>query len=63
MWLQSFQTTAAKAGLPLAMYTNGTAGLESFINITSDPKIYGVQLSVNKVIVNTAVQSAAPSAG
>jgi hypothetical protein len=45
------------------MYTNGTAGLEAFMNITSDPKIYGVRLNVNKVVVNTAIQSAAPSAG
>jgi hypothetical protein len=63
MWLQAFQTAAAKAGLPTTKYTNGTAGLESFVNITSDPSMYGVRLSVNKVIVNTAIQSAAPSGG
>jgi hypothetical protein len=63
MWLQAFQTAAAKGGLPTTMYTNGTAGLEAFMNITSDPKIYGVRLNLNKVIVNTAIQSAAPSGG
>ena len=66
MWLQAFNTTAVKAGFPTSIYKTGGGppGLESYLNITStDPKIYGVRLSVNKVIVNTAIQSAAPSAG
>jgi hypothetical protein len=64
MWLQSFNTTVAKAGFPSSIYKSGTSGLESYLNITStDPRIYGVRLSVSKVIVNTAIQSAAPSIG
>jgi hypothetical protein len=63
MWLNAFNTTAVKAGLPTSMYKSGFSGLEAFMNITSDPAIYGVRLNVNKVVVNTAIQSAAPSAG
>jgi len=64
MWLQAFNTSAAKAGFPTSIYTSGTSGLESFLNITStDRTIYGVQLTLNKVVVTTAVQSAAPSTG
>jgi len=64
MWLQAFNTSAAKAGFPTSIYTSGTSGLESFLNITStDRTIYGVQLTLNKVVVTTAVQSAAPFTG
>jgi hypothetical protein len=66
MWLQAFNSTAEKAGfLPsMNLYTSGTAGLASFLNITStDQGIYGVRLSLNTVTVNTAIQTAAPSAG
>ena len=60
MWLSAFQTAAAKAGFPPSIYTNATGGLVSFINITPDVKNYGVSLTLNKVIVNTAIQSAVP---
>jgi len=64
MWLQAFNTSAQKAGFPASIYTSGTAGLTSYMNITStDPTIYGVRLSLNKVVVNTAIQTAAPSGG
>ncbi|HTY52164.1 MAG TPA: hypothetical protein VMB35_03110 [Methanomicrobiales archaeon] len=63
MWLQVFNTSAAGAGFPTSRYTSGTAGIESFINISPDRKVYGVQLSLNKVTVNAAIQSAAPSVG
>jgi hypothetical protein len=64
MWLQALNTTAAKAGIPTSIYQSGTTGLDSYMNITStDPTIYGIRLSLNKVIVNTAIQSAAPSTG
>jgi hypothetical protein len=62
MWLQVFNSTAEKAYFPSGLYTSGTAGLESYINITStDPAIYGVRLSLNKVNVSTAIQTANPS--
>ena len=63
MWLQALQTAAAKARFPTTIYTNATGGVESFMNITADPRIYGVRLSLNKVIVNAAIQTAAPSGG
>ena len=63
MWLHVLQDAADKAGFPTRYYTNNTAGVESFLNITPDKNIYGVQLSLNKVTVNTAIQSAAPSVG
>ncbi|MDD1663795.1 MAG: hypothetical protein LUQ32_00410 [Methanomicrobiales archaeon] len=63
MWLKALQTAADKAGFPTRIYTNNTAGVESFLNITADPRIYGVRLSLNRVIVNTAIQTAAPSVG
>jgi hypothetical protein len=62
MWLQVFNSTAEKAYFPSSLYTSGTAGNESYINITStDPAIYGVRLSLNKVNVTTAIQTATPS--
>jgi len=60
MWLQAFQTAAAKAGYPTSIYTNATGGLVSFINITPNINNYAVSLSMNKVIVNSAIQSAVP---
>jgi hypothetical protein len=63
MWLQALTTAADKAGFPAGIYTNNTVGVESFMNISADPRIYGVRLSVNRVTVNTAIQSAAPSVG
>jgi len=63
MWLQAFQSAADKAGFPTNMYTNNSAGVESFMNISPSRNIYGVRLSLNKVTVNTAIQTAAPSVG
>lgn len=63
MWLQALQTAAVKAGFPTRFYTSNAAGVESFMNITADPGIYGVRLSLTRVTVNTAIQSAAPSVG
>ncbi len=63
MWLHALQDAADKAGFPTNMYTNNTAGVESFLNITPSKNIYGVRLSLNKVTVNTAIQTAAPSVG
>jgi hypothetical protein len=63
MWLQVFNSTAEKAHFNSSLYTSGTAGNESYINITSpDPMTYGVRLSLNTVDVNAAIQTAAPSA-
>ena len=63
MWQHVLQDAADKAGFPTMYYTNNSAGIETFLNISPDRKIYGVQLSLNKVTVNTAIQSAAPSVG
>jgi len=63
MWLQALTTAADKAGFPTRIYTNKSAGVESFLNITADPAIYGVRLSLSRVTVNTAIQTAAPSGG
>jgi flagellin-like protein len=61
MWLQFFNNSAAQAGFSPSIFTSGTGGLDSFICIQPDPKIYGVRLSMNQVNVNMAIQSAAPS--
>jgi len=63
MWQHVLQDAADKAGFPTMYYTNNSAGIETFLNISPDRKIYGVQLSLNKVTVNTAIQTAAPSVG
>jgi len=63
MWLHALQDAADKAGFPTRYYTNNSAGIDTFLNITPDRRIYGVQLSLSKVTVNTAIQSAAPSVG
>jgi hypothetical protein len=61
MWLQVFNSTAEKASFPTSLYKSGTAGNESYINITStNPSMYGVRLSLNKVEVNAAIQTATP---
>ena len=63
MWLQALQSAADEAGLPPSIYTNNTAGYVSLLNVSPSSKIYGVQLSLNTVTVNTALQTAAPSVG
>lgn len=63
MWLQALQNAADKAGFSPKIYTNATAGLVSFLNVSPSGKIYGVQLSLNTVTVNSAIQTAAPSTG
>jgi hypothetical protein len=63
MWLHALQYAADQAEFPVNYYTNATAGAESFLNISPSGKIYGVQLSLNKVTVNAALQTAAPSKG
>ncbi len=63
MWLQALTNAADKAGFPTRIYTNKTAGCESFLNITADPAIYGVRLTLSNVTVKTAIQTAAPSGG
>ena len=61
MWLQFFNNSAAQAGFDPSIYKTGTGGTTSFINITPDPGIYGLRLSMSQVNVNTTIQSAAPS--
>jgi hypothetical protein len=63
MWLHALQDAANRAGFTTSIYTSNQAGAESFLNISPDRKVYGVQLSLNKVTVNTIIQTAAPSAG
>jgi hypothetical protein len=61
MWLQFFNSSAIEAGFPSSIYQSGTGGSTSYINITPDPGIYGLRLSMSRVNVNTTIQSAAPS--
>jgi hypothetical protein len=62
MWLEAFNSTAEKAGFPTSIYSSGTSGVYSWMYLTStDPTSYGVRLSLNKVTVNAAIQTAAPS--
>jgi hypothetical protein len=63
MWQRALQNAADKGGFTTNLYTNGTAGIESFLNISTSKKIYGVQLSMTNVTVSTSIQSAAPSSG
>jgi hypothetical protein len=63
MWLQAFNSSAERAGFPKSIYTSGTSGIESYMNVSPDKNIYGVRLSMSNVTVNTAIQSAAPSVG
>jgi hypothetical protein len=60
-WNRTLLDAANKAGFPASYYTSNTAGIETFMNITPYPKIYGIRLSLNTVNVTTAIQSAAPS--
>ena len=62
-WNQTLLAAANKAGFPSSFYTSNTAGIETYMNITPDPRIYGVRLSINTVTVNSAIQTAAPSGG
>jgi hypothetical protein len=61
MWLQFFNSSAAQAGFSPSIYRSGMGGTTSFINITPDPGIFGLRLSMSQVNMNTAIQSAAPS--
>jgi hypothetical protein len=64
MWQRVFQTAANNAGFTYpGMYVNGSVGNTSWINISPSSSIYGVQLSMNQVNVNAAIQSAIPPAG
>jgi hypothetical protein len=63
MWNRALLDAAGKAGFPASYYTRNTSGTVTYMNITPDPSIYGVRLSLNRVTVETALQSAAPSAG
>jgi hypothetical protein len=52
MWLRTFRDIADRGGLPATAYTNGSAGNFAFINITANPQIYGVQLTLTQVNVS-----------
>ena len=62
-WNQTLLAAANKAGFPSSFYTSNTAGVETYMNITPDPRIYGVQLLINRVTVTSAIQTASPSGG
>lgn len=63
MWNRVFLDAATKAGFPAGYYTYNTTGVETYMNITPDPGIYGIRLSLNRVTVDTVLQTAAPSGG
>jgi hypothetical protein len=59
-WNYTLLNAANNAGFPSSMYTMNTAGAETFMNISTG-SIYGIQLSLQKVVANTAIQTASPS--
>jgi len=62
-WQQALQNAATTAGFSSTIYTSNAAGTVGFLNVCPSSRIYGVQLSLNTVTVNSALQSAAPSSG
>jgi hypothetical protein len=52
MWNRTFQDLADRGGLPVTSYTIGRSGNVSFLNITGNPQIYDVRLSLTQVNVS-----------
>jgi hypothetical protein len=59
-WNWTLLNAANKAGFPSSLYSMNTAGSETTMNISSG-SIYGIQLSLQKTLVNAAIQTASPS--
>jgi hypothetical protein len=52
MWNRTFRDLADRGGVPVGAYTTGTAGNNAFLNITGNPQIYDIQLSITRVNVS-----------
>jgi Bacterial Ig-like domain (group 3)/Domain of unknown function (DUF2341)/Concanavalin A-like lectin/glucanases superfamily len=52
MWQRTLTSLADQAGLPATAYTNGTSGSYAFLNITGDPNLYDIRLSLTQVNVS-----------
>ncbi len=52
MWNRTFQDLANDGGLPVTSYKIGRSGNVTFLNITGNPQIYDVRLSLTQVNVS-----------
>jgi hypothetical protein len=52
MWWRTLRGIADQGRLPQALYTNGTAGNVAFLNITGNPQLYDIRLSLTQVNVS-----------
>jgi hypothetical protein len=52
MWWRTLRGIADQGRLPQALYTNGTSGNVAFLNITGNPQLYDIQLSITQVNVS-----------
>jgi hypothetical protein len=52
MWWRTLCGIADQGGLPPTLYTNGTTGNVAFLNITGNPQLYDIQLSLTQVNVS-----------
>jgi hypothetical protein len=52
MWNKTFADLASGGGLAASAYKTGTAGNVAFLNITGDPQLYDIQLSLTQVNVS-----------
>jgi len=59
-WNYTLLTAANQAGFPASIYTMNTGGAETYMNISPSSSIYGIQLALKKVVVNSALQTATP---
>src|SRR5512136_1115277 len=53
MWNRTFQEIAARGGLPAGSYAAGSSGTIAYLNITGDPNLYTIQLSLTRVNIAT----------
>jgi hypothetical protein len=52
MWNKTFADLASQGGLSSSAYKTGTAGNVAFLNVTGDPQLYDIQLSLTEVNVS-----------
>src|SRR5512136_767174 len=53
MWNRTFHEIAARGGLPAGSYAAGSSGTIAYLNITGDPQLYTIQLSLTRVNIAT----------
>jgi hypothetical protein len=52
VWNRTLQDLANRGGLPVTSYTSGRTGTVAFLNVTGNPQIYDVQLTLTQVNVS-----------